>query len=219
MSQLKRVAKTIVYFERCLDSLMPAERRYNVWCQSNRCNAVLKSQSMVTVFSWIDAATSPWHLAFLLCAFSKDSDYAKAVGKTQDFPHYVFRWNFTPLAESNKGTIEFRQPPGCTGLKDTFLWIMFALGFVQGGNLYADTLDATRPPTMDQLKSLVLNGAQQSDVSDLGELFQIFDGKTLLPNGAFDLKNDTQGTLSAMLAKANQTNISIAKFKSLYGFK
>jgi hypothetical protein len=41
--RLKCICKCIVYFERCIDSIMPESRRANMYCKSNRYNPTLQS--------------------------------------------------------------------------------------------------------------------------------------------------------------------------------
>ena len=219
LDQVKKVAKTALYFERSIDSLLPPERRTNLWCQSNRWNTTSKSQPMSTLFSWIDAAVSIPHVAFLMCIFSKDSDYGSAMGYTHDFAHHVFRWNFTPLSQGAKGTIEFRQPPGSSSAADTQLWITFTASFIQGAIQYADNLNSTKTPNLELLKSVVINGASVSGVSDRSLLHNLFNGKTQLAPGAYDLKSTTQDDLEKMRRKATEMNITLAKFKKLFGYK
>jgi len=119
LSQIRNVAKAALYFERSIDSVLPPSRRANIWCQSNRWNATFKSYEMPTLFSWIEQAGNIPHVAFLMCTFSKDSEYGKAMGHTQNIMFNAFRWNFTPLQEGSKETIEFRQPPGSGSANET----------------------------------------------------------------------------------------------------
>lgn len=219
LDQVKRVAKTALYFERSIDSLLPLERRTNLWCQSNRWNTTLKAQSMSTLFSWIDGAASIPHVAFLMCTYSKDSDYGRAMGYTNDFPHHVFRWNFTPLSQGAKGTIEFRQPPGSSSAAETQLWITLTASFIQGAIQYADSLDSTKPPTLELFKGVILNGATVSGVSDKSLLHKLFEGKNQLAPGAYDLKSLTQDDFEKMRRKATEMNITLTKFKKLFGYK
>ena len=219
LGQAKRVAKTALYFERSIDSLLPPERRTNLWCQSNRWNTTLKAQSMSTLFSWIDGAASIPHVAFLMCTYSKDSDYGRAMGYTNDFPHHVFRWNFTPLSQGAKGTIEFRQPPGSSSAAETQLWITLTASFIQGAIQYADSLDSTKPPTLELFKGVILNGAAVSGVSDKILLHKLFEGKNQLAPGAYDLKSLTQDDFEKMRRKAAEMNVTLTKFKKLFGYK
>lgn len=219
LDQVKRIAKAVLYFERSIDSLLPPERRANIWCQSNRWNATLKTQSMPTLFNWIDGATSIPHVAFLMCTYSKDSEYGKAMGYTQDFVYHVFRWNFSPLSQGQKGTIEFRQPPGSSSLGETQLWITFAASFIHGAIQYAGRLDSTKPPTLELFKSVILNGAAISGVSDRSLLQWLFEGKTQLAPGAYNIMALTQQDFEMMRRKAAEANITIEKFKKLYGYK
>ena len=52
--KVKRIAKAVVYFERCVDSLMPADRLQNRFCRSNRYNSALRSCSMSEILNMID---------------------------------------------------------------------------------------------------------------------------------------------------------------------
>jgi hypothetical protein len=144
LAQVKRVAKAVLYYERSIDTLLPPERRQTIWAQSNRHNHITKDQSMATLFSWIDGASTIPYIALIMCAFSKDSEYGQGVGKTADFPHYTFRWNFKPLTGGSKGTIEFRQPPGSSSAANTKLWVTFAASFIQGAVLFAE-MSTSRP--------------------------------------------------------------------------
>jgi hypothetical protein len=219
LAQVKRVAKAVLYYERSIDTLLPQARRQNIWAQSNRHNPITRPQTMTTLFTWIDGAKDIPSIAFIMCAFSKDSQYGRDVGKTQDFVHNVFRWNFMPLAKGSMGTIEFRQPPGSSNAAATKLWITFAASFIQGAVLYADSLNGTQPPTLEGFRGFLINGAIQSGVADYSALNQLFGGKTQLPPGAYNLEQLSSQDLANLKAKAAQSNITLEKFKKLYGYK
>lgn len=215
---VRKIAKAAVYFERCVDSLLPPERYANLWCQSNRYNHLLKGQNMGDIFSWLDQAQTSDHIAYYMCAFSKDSPYGKAMGKQTDFSHNVFRWNFTPLKD-RKGTIEFRQPPGSNRGEDTALWISFTIAFVQGAVQHCDKLNPQEAPTLDLLKRLLIGGATASGMKETTLLQNLFAGKKQLAPGAFDLKDASATDLKVMAHKAQEANITLEKFKKLYGYK
>ena len=219
LTQIKNIAKAAIYFERSIDSLLPPERRANTWCQSNRWNNSFKNASMATAFSWIDGVETAWHLSFLMCSFSKDSALGKATGAQNDFPHNVFRWNFTPLSEVAKGTIEFRQAPGSADAGQTKLWIQFVGSFIQGAMQHADSINPQTMPSLELFRNILLAGAQHSGIKDLSLLQGLFVGKSQLAPGAYDLKMlDTDGIMQ-LKKKALEKNITLAKFKSLYGYK
>jgi len=173
---------------------------------------------MSTIFDWFDSMESIPHIAFLMCTFPRDSEYGKSMGKTTDFSHNVFRWNFTPLGEGSKGTIEFRQPPGSTNASNSRLWVQFATSFVQGAIQNADHLNAQTPPNLDLLKGFVLSGARISGVQDLTLLENLFCEKIQLAPGAYDLKAITAEDLEKMMRKALEANITLEKFKKLFGY-
>ncbi|KAI1522055.1 Amidoligase-2 domain containing protein [Pyrenophora tritici-repentis] len=160
LAQVKRVAKAVLYYERSIDTLLPQERRQNIWAQSNRHNTITKPQTIATLFTWIDGARDIPYIALIMCAFSKDSQYGRDVGKTQDFP-----------------------------------------------------------PTLEGFRGLLINGAIQSGVADYSALNQLFEGKAQLPPGAYNLEELSPQDLANLKAKAAQSNITVEKFKKLYGYR
>jgi hypothetical protein len=174
---------------------------------------------MATVFSWIEGVESAWHLAFLMNAYPKNSELGKATGAKKDFPHNVFRWNFTPLSEVAKGTIEFRQAPGSYSAATSKVWIQFVASFIQGAILHSGSLDPKTPPTLELFQGFLLAGAQSSGIHNLSPLQNLFVGKSQLPPGAYDLKGCDKDGLMKLKKKALEKNITLAKFKLLYGYK
>jgi hypothetical protein len=219
LAQVKKVAKAVLYYERSIDTLLPQERRQNIWAQSNRYNTITKPQTTATLLTWIDGARDIPYVALIMCAFSKDSQYGRDVGQTQDFVHNVFRWNFMPLTKGSMGTIEFRQPPGSSNAAATKLWVTFAASFIQGAVLFGDGLDGIQPSTLQSLRSLLINGAIQSGVADYSALNQLFESKAQLPPGAYNLNELSQQDLVNLKAKAAECNITVEKFKKLYGYR
>jgi hypothetical protein len=154
-----------------------------------------------------------------MCAFSKDSEFGKSVGKTEDFMHNVFRWNFTPLKGGEKGTIEFRQPPGSATHHDSQLWVTFTAAFIQGAVQWADAINAKEAPTLDLLKRYLINGAVYSGVQDTSALADLFEGKRQLPPGEYNLGSIDEEELALMKRKATEMNVTVEKFKDLFGYK
>ncbi|KAF4635696.1 hypothetical protein G7Y89_g2385 [Cudoniella acicularis] len=217
LGQLKNIAKGALYFERSIDSLLPPDRRANMWCQSNRWNKTFKGESMATAFNWIDGVDSTWHLIFLMCSFSKNSELGQATGAKQDFTPNVFRWNFTPLSEVAKGTIEFRQAPGSGNAAQSKLWVQFVAAFIQAAILYAGSLNPESPPSLELLRTHLLAGAQSSGVQDRSLLESLFVGRTQLAPGPYGVKSFDRDDVMKLKKKAAEKNISLAKFKKLYG--
>jgi hypothetical protein len=80
-------------------------------------------------------------------------------------------------------------------------------------------LDSTKPPTLELFKGVILNGATVSGVSDKSLLHKLFEGKNQLAPGAYDLKSLTQDDFEKMRRKATEMNITLTKFKKLFGYK
>jgi hypothetical protein len=141
------------------------------------------------------------------------------MGKSHNFSHNVFRWNFTPLLNHSMGTIEFRQPPGSFNAALTKLRVTFAVSFVQAAITSAHTLNSTRLAVLEDFRTFLLNGAVQSGVNDYSVLDRLFYGKTQLPPGVYDLQHFTQQDMINFGTKATELNITLEKFKKLYGYK
>lgn len=171
--QLKDVAKSVVYFERSIDRLVPPHRQMNYWCRSNRFNGALKELSMKDVFNAVHDCDSRIKLEELLCALTFGS--RTTVDRR-------FRWNFRNLT----GTVEFRQPAGSASSEDGQTWIEFTVSFVQGALDAADGLDPLCTASLPDLKSMVFDGAARSGIKEFSRLEKLFDREKDDPVATFD---------------------------------
>ncbi|KAK0632668.1 hypothetical protein B0T14DRAFT_560342 [Immersiella caudata] len=130
LSEAKGLATSAIYFERCLDALMPYYRRRTIWAKSNRHNPYMGKRTVPACVAAIHGQTTTIRqLAAHMNWCGADTPTGEALGQTSDFPHESFRWNF--LAKSLLGgtgdgyrTIEFRQPPGSTDAAEAIKWVM-----------------------------------------------------------------------------------------------
>ena len=137
LSQAISLAKSAIYFEPCLDRLMPLYRRKCVWAKSNRWNKYLGKYSLPDCFDRLSAQDTFEGLAARMSWTSKDSPSGLALGQQTDFTHDAYRWNFSPAGDtSGYGQIEFRQPPGITESSDMIslitLVVLFARASMDG---------------------------------------------------------------------------------------
>ena len=189
----KLLAKAVVYFERCVDSLMPPCRRHNKFCRSNRYNSKLKSLSMPQIIQAIEdvgwrSETPEFQLVDLLCPVLENGS------------HRYYRWNFFNLTNPNphRWTVEFRQPPGSTTAYQAKLWPQFALAFIRGAALYnikgislgnrslGPSIDSSHPATMDELSMMLVKGGTGVNGVDTGILRDLVEGKEMLDEGSCD---------------------------------
>ncbi|KAK0670999.1 hypothetical protein QBC41DRAFT_63365 [Cercophora samala] len=156
--QLACLAKSALYFESCLDELVPPYRRKSVWAKSNRFNAYFGSaKSVRQCFDRIDkggkvdgvnglAARMNW------CSADSATGLALSVGDGQDFMTETYRWSFQGLVReqgSGFGTVAFRQPPGSTSAEDAVGWVMLVgcfarLACVLGGSIRPEDKPLTK---------------------------------------------------------------------------
>lgn len=196
---LKGIAKAAVFFERCIDSLMPTYRLQNKYCRSNRYNAVLRKKTL-----W-DADLRQHCVAAMLQLIDDIQEQPDSPGGPDGYQKLVdflcpkhgnmksrfYRWNFTPLLRANEKTrtIEFRQPPGCEKESDAVLWLSFTLIFVYGAsNCFGEpgrsVWNGWETATMDDLRKMLEEARQTISGSLITKwnIADLFTGKELLPD-------------------------------------
>jgi hypothetical protein len=219
LEQVKGIAKAAVYYERCIDALVPGHRRINNWCKSNRWNHRFNELSIAEIFQEIERQLQTEEVAACMCWCSKTSPTGLGLDATGDLKHYTFRWNLTSLI-SSKGTIEFRQPPPSTSAENSIDWIMFAVSFARWALQHGGTLDPSKPGRLDDLYQHVSRGAQLSQVRDSSFLQRLFQGVEPLQDGELhDLKGITPDEVEQLRMKAEERNIALEKYKKLFGYK
>ena len=219
LSQVKGVAKAAVYFERCIDAIVPGTRRTNNWCKSNRWNHRFNKMTMVQVFQDIDKQTTVDQIAGKMCWCSKDSPTGAALKAKEDFKHYTFRWNMASLTGA-KGTIEFRQPPPSLNAEISIAWVLFAVSFARWGSQHAGDLDPTKSGRLSDLHRSVMKGAQLCAVQDTSPLALLFEKVQPLPNGPLtDIKGLSLDEIKELNRKAKEKDITLEKYKKLFGYK
>ena len=174
---------------------------------------------MSAIFDLIDAQTTIQDLAARLCWCAKDSPTGRSVGAKKDFKHYTFRWNLANL-EKAKGTIEFRQPPGSTNPTKSIAWIMFAVCFARSASQNSTRLNPSIAGQLDQLQRFVVGGAEICGIQDVEPLVTLFRGAQPLQVGPLhDLKDISKDEVEKLSLKARERDISLEKYKMLFGYK
>ncbi|KAH6637185.1 putative amidoligase enzyme-domain-containing protein [Chaetomium tenue] len=216
LNEAKGVAKAAIFFERCIDALMPGHRRINPYCMSNRWNPEYNELSIPLVFDDISQADDKLDLGDRMCTCSKDSIHAQNTMREEDFVHPHFRWNFTTLTERTR-TIEFRQPPASKNARETMTWIILAVSFAQWASERANTtLDPADTPEIGDLRRYVMAGAHISGVADdmlLGLLDDLFRGTNRLPAPRHDLKTTTEQELEL---EAQKKRMPLQQYKETF---
>ncbi|KAK4149302.1 hypothetical protein C8A00DRAFT_38103 [Chaetomidium leptoderma] len=223
LDQAKGLAKSALYFERCLDALVPPYRRKSVWAKSNRNNRYFGGLPMAECFDQIDAQASFEGLGARLNWCSSESPTGVALGAKPgvDFQHDAYRWNFVGLNEGDGfGTIEFRQPPGSTSASEVIAWAMLVgclarLSCGAGGSL--------KPDTKPQLKSLgewLVYEAEWCGIPHKGLLKDLVKQTvpvTLAPGTVegMDVDAITFDEDQRLRWKANDRNVALEKYRRL----
>ena len=187
---LKRVAQAVVYFERCIDSIMPKDRLKNGFCKSNRYNPFFRDLDLQSVLQSINAAETPVSLAHLMCPYGNDNSAPK-----------YYRWNFISLTREDvyesitnqrKGTLEFRQPPRSLNPDHAKDWSQFAVGFVVGARLcmnHPKGVNPSQPASLATLEKMVKTGIQVSLMDTPGTnpgISHLFSEKEKLDDGPWE---------------------------------
>ncbi|KAK4034986.1 hypothetical protein C8A01DRAFT_38558 [Parachaetomium inaequale] len=222
LDQVKGLAKSALYFERCLDALVPPYRRKSVWAKSNRNNFYFEGLRMAECFERVDAQASFEGVGARMNWCSAASPTGVALGATPgaDFQHDAYRWNFCGLTADGLGTIEFRQPPGSASASEAIAWVML-VGCL--ARLSCGAGGALKPAEKPQLKSLgewLVYEAEWCGIPHKGLLKDLI--KQAVP------VTPTPGTLAGMDAdaitidedqrlrwKANDRNVVLEKYRRL----
>ncbi|KAF2745033.1 hypothetical protein M011DRAFT_488559 [Sporormia fimetaria CBS 119925] len=170
LPQVKAIAKAALYFEPCIDAIMPAHRvrpapGTSDWCASSRQNAYGRQMGYAQQITNITNAPSVEYAIYYMNALSLN--FQNDIRSANVSPY--FRWNFTGLGAGGKGTIEFRQPPGSKNENETTAWVMFTGCFVRAvleyetDNMYPRLVAADTGPGLNNkqryFKEFVKTGA------------------------------------------------------------
>lgn len=211
LGQAKKIAKAVVYYERCVDSIMPDKRRVKLYCRSNRYTSAFDGKEMPEVFEMIDAIPSTEKLALLMNIYKEPGMFLK-----------FFRWNFENLRPGMKGTIEFRQPPGSVDDQDSRFWILFTRAYVHAAMLYGDKIDPAKPvQDLRVFRDFILDGAKDAGMSvrNQATLAKPFEEKALFPEVRFKLTNEDEDSVeykAEMESLAREENLSFDEVKYRY---
>ncbi|KAK4135061.1 hypothetical protein BT67DRAFT_420686 [Trichocladium antarcticum] len=116
LSQLKRLAQAVIYFECAIEALMPVDRRGNEYARSN----------------WIDNK----HLAYKNLTRDQSMLAIEACKSQRDVinlmnPDQSKYFGFNFLALEKYKTVEFRRGAASTTVNHVFKWVEFAMTFLQ----------------------------------------------------------------------------------------
>ncbi|KXX73916.1 hypothetical protein MMYC01_209980 [Madurella mycetomatis] len=163
LEQARALAKSALYFEPCLDALVPPYRRRSVWAKSNRNNRYFGGLSMSQCFDYIDAQLTLEGLAARMnwCDAASPTGAALRVRDSEDFQHDAYRWSFVNLNEgAGFGTIEFRQPPGSTSAAEVITWVMLVGCLARLSCGLGDSLEPRHAPKLKSLGEWLIYEAE-----------------------------------------------------------
>lgn len=195
--QATTMAKAIVYYERCLDSLMGPERLANFFCKSNRHNVQLREKDIKEVFEEIETIANNaaentvfGNYVFMKLLFDLVCSQAKVEENRYRGGDY-FRWNLKHLQRNKIGTIEFRQPPASDSWSHAYQWVVLLKAYVSGAMIEEYDLDNQPEPSMETFKKFIFKGAKASGIEEYSNqdnyLRQSFEKAVKLPEPEFDL--------------------------------
>lgn len=152
IDQVKRILKAVVYYDAPMTKIMPADRKANLWAQSNV------------------ESISAWRTAYHQVPQNKWAPLFDRFDRHKMIPHLLhdmggnryLAWNFFNLTDSC-GTVEFRRPPGVNNAAHAMHWVAFALGFLANAIAIQDWSVARRAnsyPTSDHLRATIASGVQ-----------------------------------------------------------
>lgn len=136
MRDLRALSKAILYFEPCLQSLLPSHRaRGNVQCKRNHAeNPYLSSKTIGRCFEIVNGTSTIADLKDVMNHNTDPSGAAHAIS---------YAWNFTNLtwnAEEQRvdGTVEYRSPPQASNSRECLAWMELVVTFASAARKSAD---------------------------------------------------------------------------------
>ncbi|KAK6855676.1 hypothetical protein PG995_007827 [Apiospora arundinis] len=114
--QLKRLAQAIIHFEPAIEALLPPARRGNEYARSN----------------WVDNENFAYRKltrdqSIAVIEGCRDAD--EVINLMNPKQSRYFGWNF--LALKKYSTVEFRRGASSLTVEDVFMWVDFAISFLQ----------------------------------------------------------------------------------------
>jgi hypothetical protein len=183
LPQAKGLAKSALYFERCLDALVPPYRRRSVWAKSNRHNRYFAGQSMASCFARVEGQATFEGLAARMNWTSGASPTGLALGvdprdKDGDFAHDAYRWGFGNLNGEGEGfgTVVFRQPPGATSGAEVATWVMLVGCLARLSCGLGASLEPASKASLKSLGEWLLYEAEWAGVPNKGLLKDLVKG-------------------------------------------
>ncbi len=132
LTDLKRLAVSIIHFEPAFEALIPKARKGNPYCKSNWLDSprlgragLSRSQSIAEIERKVDVC-----------------DVKETIQSCHD---KFFAWNFDSLNEHN--TIEFRKPPASSNADEALSWAELALNFIQAALSHGTSRRLKRIPS------------------------------------------------------------------------
>jgi hypothetical protein len=132
MDELRALSKAIVYFESCLQTLLPSHRASgNVYCKQNhKENPYLAPKDIAGCFTAINGIQTLTNLKGVM-------NYDRERGCSR-----YYAWNFTNLEWNAErrvfdGTVEYRNPPYANGYRTCMSWMELALTFASSARKVA----------------------------------------------------------------------------------
>lgn len=135
LTDLKRIACSVIYFESAFEALVPKERRGNIWAKSNWLDNPRLAQKGV---SRLDSMT--------LIEQARYTD--KVIESVQGKGDRDYAWNFESLIKHD--TIEFRKPPPSLTPAEALSWAELAMNFVQASIKYGTSEQLQKVPSTVQ---------------------------------------------------------------------
>jgi Putative amidoligase enzyme len=203
LQHLKKICRSVLWFETAFEILVPESRRGNPYCKSNRLdNPKFLSKSLNQCLEMVDECQSNQGLADLM--------------NNQGDRYYA--WNFINLYYGGKKTIEIRRGHGVEDHALCVSWVELAVSFVQAaiksGSLGGLQLYAENKSVEDLLR--FIQSATVPGLKRPQALQTIFSGKSgaILPKQVGNLNAEERAELQKKMAQDGKKNLMLKKFKA-----
>jgi hypothetical protein len=198
---LKKICRSVLWFEAAFEILVPESRRGNRYCKSNRLdNPKFLGKSLKQCLVMIDDCQSNQDIADLM---NNEGDR-------------YYAWNFTNLYYGGKKTIEFRRGPGAEDSEGCISWVELAVSFVQAAIKFGTVagVEMYEKSVEDLLR--FIRGATVPQLNRPQAMQQIFSGKAgaIMPKQVGILSAEQLAELHKKMEQDGKKNLMLKKYKA-----
>ncbi|KAI1126766.1 putative amidoligase enzyme-domain-containing protein [Nemania abortiva] len=127
LDQLRSILRTIALCEKPIIEKLPESRKFNKYAQPN-ISGGSADKTLQELYN--NVPNDGWDPVFKY--INRQRPIKRVVEAAGNSQVKFTSWNFSPILNGTKRTVEFRSPPGVISSRDAKHWVAFAVVFISG---------------------------------------------------------------------------------------